>query len=209
MRQNRLTAPPRPRRIGRLLTAAFFLATAILGPAGEASACACCAEHGDRFVSTDERTDWDNDILGAVGLSGTAQLYQTACGDECIVGIENPANTYALVFERDGDDWTLVFIGPRNGTIAFTLPRRMTQFAVDPTPDAARTMGALYREWRLTMAVRGTGAFAAGLAEPATATLILHGTGNACPDAGDFTNWTLDVDGPKADFRFFGTIGGG
>jgi hypothetical protein len=38
--------------------------------------------------------------------------------------------------------------------------------------------------------------------------LVLHGEGNSCTGADDFSHWSLSVTGPDADFRFYGALAG-
>src|SRR5207244_1851341 len=104
-----------------------------------------------------------------------------------------------LVFEfRDGNG--------RSGTLSLQLPALIPIFEVDPREDA-RDGGAgprLYKEWKLTSKAAGTDVFGAGMGSNQTITLVLHGHGNSCTSAQDFTHWTLMIDGPKARYSLFG-----
>jgi hypothetical protein len=37
-------------------------------------------------------------------------------------------------------------------------------------------------------------------------TLIVQGRGNSCTSAGDFSHWTLVMQGPKANYSLFGDL---
>ena len=66
-------------------------------------------------------------------------------------------------------------------------------------------MGAiLYKEWRLSGDVKGTGLFERGLTDGGKFKLILQGRGNACDNASDFKHWVLQIEGPQADYAFYG-----
>ena len=58
----------------------------------------------------------------------------------------------------------------------------------------------LYKEWKLTARAAGSGVFSAGLGPSQQLSLILHGRGNSCTNAEQFTHWTLEMQGPKANY---------
>jgi len=108
-----------------------------------------------------------------------------------------------------GRRWTLRLQAPggRGGTLSFVLPGSTLLFATD-LRDGRTSIGGgplLYKEWRLGGTVSGTGDFLSR-ANAATYRLILHGRGNACLDARDFTRWTLQVRGGGARFTLFGSL---
>ena len=37
-------------------------------------------------------------------------------------------------------------------------------------------------------------------------TLILHGRGRGCTEAGDFTDWTLLIEGPSGELQVYGAL---
>ena len=88
------------------------------------------------------------------------------------------------------------------------MPSRLAQFGVDPRFEGARSAGGgplLYKEWRLKSPVELSGIVAEG-SKKADATLILHGQGNGCTTADDFTHWTLQVSGVDVDFTLLGKL---
>ncbi|MCE9523465.1 MAG: hypothetical protein K8S25_13665, partial [Alphaproteobacteria bacterium] len=94
----------------------------------------------------------------------------------------------------------------RAGRISFPLPKKLTRFEVDPRDAAAEPGGngpVLYKEWRLDGVAKLGGTLAAR-GQWAHASLVLHGRGNSCTSADDFTSWTLSVTGQRIRFRFLG-----
>jgi hypothetical protein len=63
----------------------------------------------------------------------------------------------------------------------------------------------LYKEWKLSAPAAGSGV-SAGHRPRQILTLILQGGGNSCTSAGDFTHWTLVMQGPKANYTLFGDL---
>ncbi|MBI5322228.1 MAG: hypothetical protein HZB49_22600 [Bradyrhizobium sp.] len=51
-----------------------------------------------------------------------------------------------------------------------------------------------------------TGVFAPAAGARHILTLIVHGHGNSCTDANDFSHWTLVMQGPKANYTLFGEL---
>ena len=187
--------------------AALVLTLIVAGPAW---GCACCAEPGQRDIGPAKIAIGGRaKELRRIEVAPTASLYMTACGTECVKGISDPGDSYAVSLSRDDTSWRFAFKGPQtkpHGTLVFDLPATLLVFAVDPTPEAGRHSPTLYREWRISAPVTGTGMFQPGMTGSPAATLILHGTGNACVQRGDFTHWSLIVSGPAADFTFFGPL---
>jgi hypothetical protein len=55
----------------------------------------------------------------------------------------------------------------------------------------------------------GTGLFKAGIVNPPTYFLVFQGRGNGCDNAGDFSNWRLEINGRRAQYAFFGKLTSG
>jgi hypothetical protein len=177
--------------------------------AGEAWSCACCSEPGERRAEPVAIDDYVAEQLGEITVAGPATLYTTVCGYDCVKGIDDPADSYAVKLSRTGGQWRFTFRGNaarQSGMLSFQFPATVFTFAVDPTPGTGTTSPALYKEWRLAAPVAGTGVFAAGMTGNPSATFILHGAGNSCDQPEDFTNWSLVVTGPGAEFTFFGSL---
>ena len=90
----------------------------------------------------------------------------------------------------------------RRSTIAVAI------FSVDPRLDEREGgLGpSLFKEWKLTSDVAGTGIFAPGMGKGQRLTLILHAHGNNCTGADMATHWTLIVHGPRAQYHLFGKL---
>ena len=56
------------------------------------------------------------------------------------------------------------------------------------------------------VSVMGTGIFSAGIGPRQLLTLVVQSRGNSCPSLSDFTAWTLVMQGPKANYTFFGDL---
>lgn len=111
--------------------------------------------------------------------------------------------------EQTGAELRLLFTRPGgepSGKIALPWPDRIFSIAVDTAPEPGRAVPDVYREWRLRGPARVSGIFEPGGSPQPSAAFILHGRGNACDAAGDFTHWTRDVTGTAAQYRFFGRV---
>lgn len=93
------------------------------------------------------------------------------------------------------------------GALTLHVPGKISIFEVDPrdSPDQG-TGPVLYKEWKLTGKVTGSGAFAAGAGPKQLLTLIVQGRGNSCTSAIDFARWTLVMEGAKASYALFGDL---
>jgi len=97
--------------------------------------------------------------------------------------------------------------GGGSGSLSLRLPQKISIFEVDPRDGPDQGTGpALYKEWKLTGEVTGTGAFSPTNGAKQVLTLILQGRGNSCTSAADFTHWTLVTEGPKGSYRLFGEL---
>lgn len=97
--------------------------------------------------------------------------------------------------------------GDWSGTLSLKLPKTVAIFEIDPrdSPDQG-TGPVLYKEWKLTGEVTGTGAFSGTNSAKQLLTLILQGRGNSCTSAADFLHWTLVTEGPKGQYSLFGEL---
>ena len=144
--------------------------------------------------------------IAVIGDRDSVMLWR-ALGIETIRGIATPSAAYDMT--AAWRDSRLVFSfrddKGRSGTLALGRPRSMAVFEVDPRngQDAGRGP-ALYKEWKLSAQAAATGVFAQGNGPGQTLTLIFQGSGNSCTDAGDFSHWTLVMQGPKSNFTLFG-----
>lgn len=192
-------------------TAAAVVAATLLFSAGDAQACACCTEPGQRFDLTDRIDNYARGELDQLRFAPAAVLFTGPGFPDDIKGVVSPSDRPYGVRARVGGVVAFEFNDPatrRLGRVQFNLPHVMTRFEVDPRADvqpAPPNGPALYKEWRLTNGARLGGILAAS-GSAATATLILHGEGNSCTSAYDFQRWTLSIKGKGIDFTFLGSF---
>jgi hypothetical protein len=178
-----------------------------------ASACACCAEPGERYIGMEKIDDYTRDVVDTLRFDKRADLYTTAADwSEQIKGIANPAQSsvYRLkvIRTRSSMAFDLSDKAGHAGRLTFQLPGELRKFHADTNPqpqkDGNYIPTKLYKEWQLTGAIVGDRMF--NFKKQVKAHLIFHGRGNGCTSSEQFTNWTLDVKGTDAGFRFFGRL---
>ncbi len=178
---------------------------------GPLVACACCSEHGQRLDKTVQLTSGMLGELRLVRFASTATLYAGAGFPDTVRGLASPSSaSYRLAGKHQDGRIVLELTDAagRPGRIVLTLPSRVERFEVDPRDGQALAPGGgplLLKEWRLKAQAQLSGIVAASHRH-ARATLILHGRGNACTTASDFTHWTLSVRGAGARFTLLGEI---
>ena len=189
-----------------LVLAGMLLAFSV----GEAQACACCTNQGQRYTGVQKLDASRREQLGQLRFNAAATLYTGERDTGDIKGIATPSSEYELHVAQETNRWVFDFRDKkgRTGTLTLPLPDSIFIFEVDPRLDAREggTGPSLYKEWIVSANPAGTGIFAAGLRRNSRASLILHGAGNSCTDAGHFGHWTLEVKGPSADFSFIGEL---
>jgi hypothetical protein len=193
-------------RRGLRLALAFLVLTQGSPPA---FACACCTNEGQRNVATVALDSGKQQEIESLRFGGKATLF-TGEGDvEGIGGIATPAGTYKLSAQWREERLVLSFrdAAGRTGTLSFARPRTVSVFEVDPRDKPDRGRGpTLYKEWKLSGPASGSGVFQPGIAKQQILTLILQGGGNSCTSSIDFTHWTLVMQGPKANYTFYGNL---
>jgi hypothetical protein len=176
-----------------------------LAVSDDAVACACCTDQGYRNVNVVALDENRLEEIARLRFVEPARLFVGPGGLEAIEGIENPAERYPLkVVPMVGG----LFFGFGGGrSVGLVFPDKLSVFEVDPrvAPDQGASP-VLYKEWKLTGKTSGTGEFSAANDPNQRATLVLHGRGNACTTASDFTHWTLVMEGPKANYLIFGGL---
>lgn len=185
-----------------------LLAISLYG--GPALACACCSNEGQRYVRMETIDSSAAGLLSDIRFADAARIY-TGEGDlEDIEGISASSSELRLDVSKSETSWQLSFRdGGRGGMLTFPLPASVTRFEVDPREPGAGAGGTgplLYKEWRLTSKPRGTGMFERVTEGDWQATLVLHGRGNSCTDASQFTAWTLVLHGSKGTTTLFGDL---
>jgi len=199
----------RVRRLCSVLIAAMLLSFA--NPI-RVSACACCSDPGMRIESAEDMNQYERGELSRLRFEETAQLFASPVFPEDIKGIVAPSDEpYSFRGVMGPTRWTfeLADSAGKQGIIVFPLPLRLVKFVVDPRDEEATSPGRgprLYKEWRLESTAGLSGIVAQGNNQ-AHATLILHGHGNGCTSAEDFTHWTLMIRGPGVRFTLLGKLG--
>jgi hypothetical protein len=204
----------------RLSVLLFVLTAFVIAPLN-LFACACCSENGFYSISTGKPDDYKIEILEQIKFAETAELYLDESDFEYIKGLENLASNsdedvskFMLTDIFAAKTWKMNFksTNGKTGTLNLPLPSQMVSFKVD-IHDGKKSGGGgplLYKEWRFKGNVQsGIGFFKSGIVSPTTYFLVLQGRGNGCDNAEDFTNWRLEINGKKANYKFYGELKSG
>ena len=185
------------------------VAAFILGFATEAFACACCTHTGWRYVEVETMSERRLVQVDQMAFAKAATL-STGEADAQIKGIDNPDTEYQLDVARPKGRMVFAFRDRkgRTGTLTLAIPKTISIFEVDPRGDEKdKGLGpSLYKEWRLTANAAGDGLFRGVVGAGQKITLVLHGRGIGCTDAGHFTDWTLLVHGPSDKLTLYGAL---
>jgi hypothetical protein len=192
------------------LVALCLVVVGTLGALDDAQACACCSNNGQRDVGTAKIDATLREQIERLRFAAQARLYMGERDPSDLKGIAAPSGKYALSVARETKRWTFTFrdkVG-HSGTLSLAIPDTVSIFAVDPRLDEREgtTGPTLFKEWKLTSNVTGTGIFAPGMGAGQRVTLILQAHGNNCTSADMATHWTLVVHGPKAEYHLFGKL---
>jgi hypothetical protein len=190
--------------------AALALA-AVVATETPALAAACSTEPGWRYVETEGLAKRTAEIDKLHFAKAAKMAVGEKPEDKRIRGIKDAGENYKVEVTRNQDLMTFTFKDEqgRPGMLAFRMPATINIFEVDPrTIVSAQGQGpALYKEWRITAyTTRGDGLFKAAVTRNTKITLVLHGSGNACTTADQFTAWTMQVVGPANKFTLYGTL---
>jgi hypothetical protein len=190
------------------IAVALFAAAVIFAPAA-AQACACCSQTAWRRVEVEKLAPHHFGEINQLRFAKTAQLMLGEADDDGIKGLTDPDEDYDLTVVRAKDRWTFSFRDKkgRAGTLSLMLPKTISVFEVDPRHGKDEGQGpVLYKEWKLTANAAGNGLFRASVGTNQKITLVLHGRGNACTSAEQFTHWTLLVHGPVDTYTMYGAL---
>lgn len=190
-----------------VLAASIMLSAAVAS--APALACACCTNPGQRNVNVEALDEGKRALLEELRFDDAAKVFLGEADPDSVEGIESPSPAYALTaaWQENQILFTLKDEQGHAGTLALELPSKISIFEVDPrgAPDQG-TGPPLYKEWKLTGKVKGSGAFAPGAGPGQLLTLIVQGGGNSCTSASDFAYWTLVMQGPEANYSMFGDL---
>lgn len=186
-----------------------FFAIVLLIPT-DIFACACCAEYGHYSISYSKPQSFDLGEMQKLRFS-TAELYQTAGGEDDIKGLNPIGETYRINGALEGNVWKLNFTDDKDktGLLELPLPVKIIDFKVDihDGQDGGAGSPLLYKEWRFKYNVKSaSGIFQNRTKDKLEYFLVLQGRGNLCTAAENFTNWRLEVTGRKTNFAFFGKL---
>jgi hypothetical protein len=201
----------------------FLSLLVLLGMASDTVlGCACCAEPGTYDIWTGRPDNYYSGLLDDIEFTPDAALFTTEAGFDLIKGLRSIRKEYEsdawvaspgefrLVNSFANKTWSfqLKTKGGKAGTLNLPMPAKMLIFKVDIHDDSDKGNGPLlYKEFRFKGNVRtGTGFFKPDIAPATSYFLVFQGRGNGCDNASDFTNWRLELNGPKANYAFFGKL---
>ena len=188
--------------------------------ASNAFACACCAEPGTYHLRTSKPSDYALSVIKQFEFANNANLYLTEAGFDIIDGLDairadlNQIDNFDLVSAFTGKAWTFKIKTPNKGTtgtLTLPIPTQMVTFKVDIHDEEDRPNGPLlYKEFRFKgKFTKASGFLKNGVASGTTYFLVFQGRGNGCDEVENFTNWRLEIDGPRAKYAFFGKLSSG
>jgi len=202
-----MTQPFSFRVMAALSSLALFIAAQT-----PAFACACCSNRAARYVEVEKLSPHRMAVVDQMTFGKSADiLISEADGDRSIV--DSKSTSFDLTFNRRPDRMVFTLRDRQNetSTLTLTLPKTISIFEVDPRGDEKdEGLGPnLYKEWKLTGDVSGTGAFRRAAGKGQKLTLIVHGRGRGCTDADHFTDWTLLLHGPVGKATLYGPLSPG
>jgi hypothetical protein len=188
----------------------------MLSMSSSAFACACCVERGYYSLTNTRPDTFYLGILENMKVAGPAEFYMTEAGFDGTKGLgelekdEASGKSIALDVVESFVNMTWTFkvktAGARTGTLRLPMPPRLRQFKVDIDGVDNGLGVSLYKELSVTGTVRSaTGIFRAA-SRNTKYMLVFQGRGNGCDDASDFTRWRVELDGPGAEYAFFGKL---
>lgn len=196
----------RPLRASALCILMALLALVLARPA---QACACCASTAWRNVEIEKLDASKLAEIARVKFARKAVLMLGEADDNGIVGVDDAEEDFTLALTRQKDKWVFALADTkgRKGALTLALPKTISIFEVDPRigKDGEKEP-VLYKEWKLNANAAGDGIFQKTTGAGQKMTLILHGRGNGCTEANQFSHWTLLVYGPVDTYTFYGAL---
>lgn len=194
------------------LVAMALLLTGSSAP--DALACACCASQAERYEGGRTLESAEKEELGKIMLAAEARLSLNEAGFDDVKGIVRPVEEYKVALVKTSARWIFTFTDPegRTGKLSMPAPKAARFFEIDPRvsfdrsekPPTQVTTVWLYKEWRFEHPLEAGGLFAS--AKDAKMTLVLHGRGNHCFSADDFTHWTIVAKGRTTRYTLYGDL---
>jgi hypothetical protein len=187
--------------------ASIVVAWCLFAWVDRAAACACCADQGERVVTVEQLDSSQRDKIDQLRFGKTAELFVSGEGASATKGIASASEHYDLAVVRQWDGLIFSFHDTENhvGTLFLHMPTSISVFEIDPRDGQKQEGGgpSLYKEWKLSSIMKGTGIFQVPSSNNQFITLILQGRGNFCSE---FTHWTLVINGPVADYSLLGDL---
>lgn len=187
-----------------LSSLALFLATQT-----QALACACCSNRAARYVEVEKLSPQRMDVVDRMVFGKSADVLVSEADDDRSI-IDGKSTSFDLAFTRRPDRMIFILRDQQGdaGTLTLKFPKTISIFEVDPRGDEKdEGLGPnLYKEWKLTGDVSGTGAFRRAAGKGQKLTLIFHGRGRACTEADHFTDWTLLLHGSIGKATLYGAL---
>lgn len=189
-------------------------------------ACACCAEPGTYHLRTGKPSTYELELMKEIEFSRVSKIYLTEADFDMIKGLDDvekesdtdafikSGGAFDMVSSFTGKLWKIEMrsIGGKRGVLTLPVPSQMVTYNVDihDEPDDKPNGPILYKEFRFKGNVSGgTGIFRSSVGRPSTYFLVFQGRGNGCDNAEDFTHWHLEINGPKAEYAFYGKLESG
>lgn len=198
----------------KLLSLGLLLVIVIYVLPQSVMACACCADEGTWIEYNGDMEEYQSGILRELKIAPRAELTgsEAETDEEAGESLDVAGYNFFISLLPQEKQWELTFRNPKGktGKLTLMIPTTYIAYKVDlrakSTRKAATREPVLYKEWRLSGDVKGTGIFERGLAAGGTFKLILQGRGNNCDNASDFQHWVLQVKGTKTEFAFYGSL---
>ena len=191
-------------------------AICVLVFSSSAFACACCVERGYYSVVNARPDSFYISILNDMKFAAPAEFYMTVAGFDATKGLaelekdEAAGRSIALdvVESFSNKAWSFkVKTGSgRAGTLRLPMPPTMRRFMVDVDGVDNGLGVSLYKEFSVTGKVGGATGIFRSAARNTKYTLLFQGHGNGCDDASNFYRWRLELEGPRAEYAFFGDM---
>jgi len=189
----------------------------VLALSSSALACACCVDPGYYEISTSKPDDYILAQLEDIKFDTATSLYMSEAGWDGLRGLDDLVKDEEAGKSIDMNiveaflhkTWKLTIktASGREGTLVLPMPVSMVKFKVDLHDNEPGTETGLYKEFRFKGRVGiSTGFLKRGIVRPTTYFLVFQGRGNGCDSLADFDHWRLELDGPKAQYAFYGKV---
>ena len=99
---------------------------------GQANACACCTNQGQRYSGVQKLDASRHEQLGQLRFNAAATLYTGERDTDDIKGISTPASDYEMHVAQEGSRWVFDFRDKngRSGTLILPMPDSISIFEI-------------------------------------------------------------------------------